>query len=111
MGFEFVKRQIETDAGAIPNKPLWVPVLTNEAVDNRFVSIREGVSACVYDLNERSSLSRNAGALEDETGRQGSVGPYPPAPPSPAKLVPVLPVAITLSLLDASDDLLGIALL
>jgi hypothetical protein len=109
MGSEFVKCQIETDAGAILNKPLWVPALTNEPVDNRFASIREGVSARVYDLNERSSLFRNAGALENEAGRHWSVDPYP-VPPSPAELVPVLPVSVALGLLDASDSLLGIAL-
>jgi hypothetical protein len=109
MGSEFVKCQIETDAGAIPNKPLWVPALTNEPVDNRFASICEGFSACVYDLSERSSLCRNAGALEDEARRHWSVDPYP-APPSLTELVPVLPVAAALGLMDASDHLLGIAL-
>jgi hypothetical protein len=75
MGLEFVKCQIEPDADAIPNKPLWIPAFINEPVNNRFASIREGVSACVYDLNERSSLSRNAGVLEDEMGNRWSIDP------------------------------------
>jgi len=109
MGSEFVKCQIETNAGVIPNKPLWVPALTNEPVDNRFDFIREGFGTYVYDLSERSSLCRNAGALEDEAGRHWLVDPYP-APSSLAELVPVLPTAVALGPMDASDHLLGIAL-
>ncbi len=75
MGPELVKCQIETHAGAIPNKPLWMPAFTNEAVDNRFASIREGFSAGVNDRTERPSLSRDAGVLEDEVGRHWSVNP------------------------------------
>lgn len=111
MGSKFVKCQIETDAGAILNKPLWVPALPSEPVNNRFVSIREGIIVSVYDPTERSSLSldADAGALEDESDRHWSVNPCP-SPPSPAELVPVLPVAVALGLLDAFDNLLGITL-
>jgi hypothetical protein len=110
LGFEFRKCQIEADASAIPDKPLWVPALTNKPVDTRFHPIREGISAFVYYPTERSSLSRNLGVLKDKAGRHWSVDPRP-AQPSLAELVPVFPVAVALRLLDASDNLLGIAFL